>query len=148
MNSPGFEQAHPLGACILYLLAWLAISGAVLWPFSRARLLDRFPFVLCIANALLGLAIDGLPEALPRIFETAIRHSIHAVITHTSGQTLISMPWVESWQESVEGVFFWCAVAGGIWGVVNLCRRRAWITNGLAVGYTLWGILFGLSHVI
>ncbi|MGB6844203.1 MAG: hypothetical protein WBE09_04860 [Candidatus Acidiferrales bacterium] len=143
-----FERAHPLVACILYLAAWLVASGAVLWPFSRTRLIDRIPFVLCIVNALLGLAIDALPEAARGIFETVIRHSVFAMTTVTSGGTLVIMPWVESWQETIEDIFFWCAVGGAVWGLINLFRRRAWITNALAVGYTLWGLFYGLTHIL
>jgi hypothetical protein len=98
-----------------------------------------------LANVALELAIDDLPIVLHRIIEPWLGHSIYAIQTKMEGTTTVSMPWVETWQEAVEGVEFWLFVAGGVWAFANLYRQRAWITNGIALAFVLF--LLSYAHL-
>ena len=112
-----FERTHPLVACILYLLVWLTVSGITLWPFSLARIIDRLPFVLILSCIILAGAVDVLPEAFPRTFAIIMGHSIYAIHRTDDAGTLISMPWLEAWEEGADTIFVWVTIAGGLWGL-------------------------------
>jgi len=138
MCFPDFDFAHsdPAVACVVYTAAWAAVSAAILWPFSRERFLDRSPIILTLVTGLLLNAIEVLPVALPRFFEFFINHSIYSEVSiRQVHNTLVSMTWVERWQELAGQTFLWVSAAGAFWAAINLCRRRAWITNTLAVAY-------------
>ena len=147
MNIGAFERGHPLGTCTLSLIVWLGLSGAALWPFTRAKLIDRLPFVLCIGSIFLSGVLYDLPRAFSRIFEAVIQHSIYAIeTTKDRSGTLFSEPWIEAWQDGGDVVIIWLTLIGALWGLVNLVRRRAWISNALAVVYTIGAVLWALTH--
>lgn len=141
----GFENSHPVLACLLYLLLWVAISAAFLWPFSGRRALDRLPICLTVVIFLLAAAIGDLPLAIPHVFEHVLGHSLQRISTiKESGGTLLSEPWLERWQEGTDEVGYWIAVAGFWWAIVNLFRRRAWITNATAAAY--FALMWVIGH--
>ncbi len=147
MDPLAFGSAHPLLACILFLLTWAAISTIALWPFSRARIVDRLPFVLCVVSILLALAVNLLPEAFPRFFDVMIGHSIYATETRGDpGGTQTVVRWIERWEDGTAGLFLWIPIVGVIWAVVNLVKGRALIANGLAVGFTMWWLFQAFRH--
>jgi hypothetical protein len=79
-------------------------------------------------------AVELVPSVTPRVFESALGHSIQSMTTtKEAGGTFLTMPWLERWQETTEGVLLWIALAGALWAIVNLCRRRAWVLNSAAV---------------
>ncbi len=142
-----FERLHPLLACIFYLAVWFTASGMALWPFSLTRILDRLPIVLCLSGVFLAGAVDTLPKAVPHVFELAIGHSIYAMkTTKQPTGTLFSEPWIEAWQDGADAIFVWVVAAAGVWGLVNLFRRRAWISNMVAVIYTVWSVSWAFLH--
>lgn len=89
----------------------------------------------------------SLPKAFPRIFEAVIRHSIYAIeTTKDRSGTLFSEPWIEAWQAGGDVVILCLTLIGALWGLVNLVRRRAWISNALALVYTIGAVLWALMH--
>ena len=141
-------DSHPATASILYAALWIAVSAAILWPFSRRRILERLPIVLAVLMPLvLAVSIEYVPVAARHFFESRLGHSINAwTTTKESSGTLFSEPWLERWQETVDDVFIWISLGGALWGIVNLCRRRAWVWNGIAVAYVALSWLIALTH--
>jgi len=141
-------QSHPAIACILYAALWAAISAAVLWPFSLDRVVNRRPIVFAVIMLLLlAESIELLPLAVPHFFESRLGHSINAwTTTREAGGTLFSEPWLERWQETSDTVFLWISFGGAVWGIVNLCRRRAWVWNSIAVAYVALTWFIALTH--
>lgn len=144
--------AYPRAACILYTLLWASVSAWLLWPFSRQKFLDRLPLVLCVLSPVLGTVIVVLPKAFPGLFQSIIGHSVYADSVKVAGNTTITSPWAEMWEENVDSIFLWVLAVGTLWGIVNLWRRRAWVSNGIAVGYTAvyvaLGWIFGFGHIL
>ena len=133
-----FENSHPALACFVYLLLWVAISAAFLWPFSKRRVLDRLPICLAVVIEFLAAAIAILPLTTPHQFQHFLGHSLQTISTiHESGGTVLSEPWLERWQEATYGAAFWVSAVGALWAIVNLFRRRAWITNTVAVAWVV-----------
>jgi hypothetical protein len=126
-----FEHAHPLALCFIAVLIWLVLSVPVLWPFSRERIKDRFPFILTVANYPLGLAVMDLPKALPGQFESLLGHSIYAHRFDTDWQ------WINRWEMAVAPILRYGMMIGAVWGLANLVRGRARIINTLAVAATI-----------
>lgn len=147
MSLSGFENSHPALACSCYLLLWIVFSAALLWPFSRKRVLGRLPVCLTVVILFLADAAGLLPLAMPRLFEHFLGHSLQAISTiRESGGTLLSEPWLERWREASDKVFDWVAICGFWWAIVNLCRRRAWITNTIAaVWVAFWWLV---AHIV
>jgi len=134
-----FEHAHPVALCVLSMLAWLAVSIPMLWPFTLQRFMDRSPFVLSVANLLLELAVMILPKAFRGTFEFFLGHSVYYKRFETDWQ------WINRWEMHVGSAFFWIMLAGATWGLFNLCRGRARISNSFALGVTLL-IVYYRSH--
>lgn len=114
MDFFGLADSHPAIACILYGALWVAASAAILWPFSRERILDRLPIVLAVLTLLLlAESVELVPLAAPRVFESFLGHSLQAISTiKLSGGTLLSEPWLERWQETSNSVFLWISDGG------------------------------------
>lgn len=130
-ESMDFEHAHPLASFAFSLLAFLVLSGSVMWPFSCKRLWDRFPFILTVALFPLGYAIMILPEAFPGLFESLLGHSIYGLRSETDWQ------WINRWEMGVAPIIRWALVLGAIGGVINLVRGRARIINSVALAVGL-----------
>jgi len=137
-----FEHTHPTFLCLLAFLVWLVVFVPMLWPFSLKRIIDRMPFVLCFSNFTLELGVMVSPKGFRRVFEALLGHSIYAKRFETDWQ------WINRWETVVGKLFFWLAVAGGLWGIVNLCRRHAWISNLLAVIMALLLCIFRFSSLL
>ena len=150
MDLGGFENSHPVFACVLYLVLWVAITTALLWPFSGKRIVDRLPICLTVVTCYsLASAIGILPMAAPRLFEHFLGHSLQAISTiKESNGTLLTEPWLERWDEGVDAALYWIMVAGFWWAIVNPFRRRAWITNGIAVVFSAVTWVIGHAFVI
>lgn len=148
MDFFGLPASHPAIACVLCGALWVAASAAILWPFSRARTLDRLPVVLTVLMLLLlAESVELFPLAAPHFFESRLGHSINAWTTTTeAGGSLLSEPWLERWQETSDTVFLWISFGGAVWAIVNLCRRRAWIWNSIAVAYVALSWFIALTH--
>ena len=127
-----FEHAHPLATFGLSLLAFLVLSGSVMWPFSWKRLGDRFPFILTVAIFPLGYAIVILPRAFPGLFESLLGHSIYAHRFETDWQ------WINRWEIGVAPIVRWALAVGAIAGLINLVRGRERVINSLAVAVGLF----------
>lgn len=125
------EHSHPMLLCILALVAWVMVCVLMFWPFSLKRVTDRMPFVVCFGNLPLELAVMVSPKGFRGVFEGLLGHSIYAKRFETDWQ------WINRWEMVSGKLFFWLTVVGGLWAIVNLCRRRAWISNLLAVIVTL-----------
>lgn len=67
------------------------------------------------------------PKGFRGVFEGLLGHSIYAKRFETDWQ------WINRWEMVTGKLFFWLTVVGGLWAIVNLCRRRAWISNLLAL---------------
>jgi hypothetical protein len=89
--------------------------------------MDRIPFVICFGNLPLELAVMVSPKGLRRMFEGLLGHSIYGKRFETDWQ------WINRWEMGVGILFFWLTMIGGLFAIVNLCRRRGWISNLLAV---------------
>lgn len=149
MDLLSLDHSHPVVACILYLGLWAVISVAFLWPFSRESFLDRLPIVLTLVTELLDAAIEVLPAAVARPFEALLGHSIWAATTTKEANgMLLTMPWIERWQEGVGAIFIWVGILGALWAILNLCRRRAWVTNTIALGYMAVVWFFGHGYIM
>ena len=129
-----FEHAHPLASFIFSFLAFLVLSGSVMWPFSWKRLGDRFPFILTVAIFPLGYAMMILPKAFPGIFESLLGHSIYAHRSETDWQ------WINKWEIVVAPIVRWALVLGAVGGLINLVRVR-----GRDVVINLLALAVGLS---
>ena len=137
-----FEHTHPLLLCLLALLGWLIVCVLMLWPFSLKRGIDKVPFVICFGSIPLELAVMVSPKGLRHIFEWFLGHSIYAKRFDTDWQ------WINRWEMAVATLFFWLIVVGGLFAIVNLGRRRSWISNLLAVIITLLFCYFRMHFVI
>jgi hypothetical protein len=126
-----FEHAHPLASFAFSLLAFLVLSGSVMWPFSWKRLGDRFPFILTVAIFPLGYAMMILPKAFRGLFESLLGHSIYALRFETDWQ------WINRWEMVIAPIIRWGLVLGAIGGMINLVRGRDRIINSLAVAVGL-----------
>ena len=126
-----FEHAHPLASFAFSLLAFLVLSGSVMWPFSWKRLGDRFPFILTVAIFPLGYAMMILPKAFRGLFESLLGHSIYALRFETDWQ------WINRWEMVIAPILRWGLVLGAIGGMINLVRGRDRIINSLAVAVGL-----------
>lgn len=144
--------AYPRFACILYGLLWVVVSAWLLWPFSRQKSMDRLPLILCVLSPVLGTVIAVLPNAFPGLFQSIIGHSVYADSVKAVGSTTITSPWLETWEENIDSIFLLVLGAGTLWGIVNLCRRRAWVSNGIAVAYAVvygaFGLVSGFGHIL
>jgi hypothetical protein len=101
VNLFGLGNSHPAIASLLYVVLCAGISTAILWPFTRARLFDRLPIILTVVMGLLEGAVELVPSVMPRVFESVLGHAIHAMTTtREAGGTLLTMPWLERWQET------------------------------------------------
>jgi|HubBroStandDraft_6_1064221.scaffolds.fasta_scaffold364377_2 hypothetical protein len=130
-ESMDFEHAHPLASFAFSLLAFLVLSGSVMWPFSWKRLGDRFPFILTVAIFPLGYAMMILPKAFRGLFESLLGHSIYALRFETDWQ------WINRWEMVIAPIIRWGLVLGAIGGMINLVRGRDCIINSLAVAVGL-----------
>jgi hypothetical protein len=130
-ESMNFEHAHPLASFAFSLLAFLVLSGSVMWPFSWKRLGDRFPFILTVAIFPLGYAMMILPKAFRGLFESLLGHSIYALRFETDWQ------WINRWEMVIAPIIRWGLVLGAIGGMINLVRGRDRIINSLAVAVGL-----------
>jgi hypothetical protein len=135
-----FEYAHPLASFAFSLLAFLVLSGSVMWPFSWKRLGDRFPFILTVAILPLGYAMMILPKAFPSLFESLLGHSIYAHRSETDWQ------WINRWEMVIAPIIRWGLVVGAIGGLINLVRGRDRIINSLAVAVG-WLLYYLATHV-
>jgi hypothetical protein len=142
-----FGHAHPAEVCLLFLFIWVSVSIIALWPFSRSRVLARLPLVICASAILLPAALNALPEAIPRVFERMLGHSVSALhTTKEASGTLLSEPWIETWRDSNDTVGLCCAGVAFAWAIVNLFKRQAWLANGLVVAYTIWALFSAFFH--
>jgi hypothetical protein len=121
-------------------LIWLVTLYSTLRPFSAELLLDRFPFVLTVANLALEYALMVLPEALPNLVGSLLGHSIYWIRSEGGWQ------WLNRWEIWVGSVFTWGFIIGGIWGLVNLTRGKSPILNAIAVVVTLL-LLYMFTHI-
>jgi hypothetical protein len=136
-----FERAHPFGAFIVPFALWLVASIVILAPFKRERILARLPLVLVMANFLLGIALDVLPEAFPQQFATLLGHSIYAR-DGSAGET-----WIGRWLTGVSYVFFTGVTVGLVWAFLNIVKDRARLLNMVAVvsAFLFWVVALYLS---
>ena len=124
---------HPMFSWVILVSMWIVLAYVLLRPFTLKQVNDRVPFILCIPNFLLVIALMILPKAFPHAFEVILGHSIYSVRSETDWR------WVERWEDFFSWLYLRSLVLGVVWAIVNLVRRRAWIMNSLAL---VVGILY------
>ena len=80
------------------------------------------------------MAVGNLPEAMPRLFERYLGHSLDAVVAQQlSGGGTLTENWLTSWGESIATIFDYIVLASVIWAIANLLRRHAVWSNALTL---------------
>jgi hypothetical protein len=102
----------------------------------RNTLLQRGPlFIECfLLFFCLGLAL--LPEAVPKVFERILGHTVWAVYAYPvqpNGTQVSGTWWVERWLNPLRTGYFCLVLLGMLWAVINLLGRREWKINSAAL---------------
>jgi hypothetical protein len=60
-----FEQAHPLACSAFSLLAFLVLSGSVMWPFRLEATRGSIPFHFDRSDFAIGIRYDDSAKSFP-----------------------------------------------------------------------------------
>jgi hypothetical protein len=121
-------------------------------PLSLRQFLGRFPLFLVTGGVFFLMALANLPEALQKLFERYLGHSIYEMVyQHQSSGTVFGQLWTNWWWERVGAVFDFLIFVSAVWAIVNLARRHAMRSNVLALllvfGW-IWCIVWATSMSI
>ena len=103
----------------------------------RERLVSRGPTFVVLFLMFFYIGVTELPFAVPGVFDSVLGHSVYVVRDDGTW-------WLVRWLEPIRTGYFYVLLAGMIWAVVNLARRRAWKANAACVAL---GALVWLAHI-
>ena len=126
---------HPAGLfCSVLTALSIAIGYFLFRPLNWRQFLDRCPLFLVTGGVLFLMAVADLPEALQKLFERYLGHSIYEMVyEHQSSGTVFGELWTNRWWGRVATVGDSAILLSAVWAIVNLSRRHAVRLNVLAL---------------
>jgi len=126
---------HPAGLfCSVLTALSIAIGYFLFRPLNWRQFLDRCPLFLVTGGALFLMAVADLPEALQKLFERYLGHSIYEMVyEHQSSGIVFGELWTNRWWGHVATVLDSAILLSAVWAIVNLSRRHAVRSNVLAL---------------
>jgi hypothetical protein len=138
-----FWRDHPAFPCSVLGTLSIAIGYILFRPLSWHRVLGHSPLFLVTGGAFILGALADLPEALQKVFEWYLGHSIYEMVyEHQSSGTVFGKLWTNRWWERLGIVFHCMILVSAVWAIVNLSRRDAVRSNVLTLLLVFgWGCL-------
>jgi hypothetical protein len=120
--------------CSVLAALSIVIGYFLFRPLSLRQFVGRCPLFLVTGGSFFLAALADLPEALQKLFERYLGHSIYAMVyEQQSSGTVFGQLWTNWWWERVATVFDFVILLSAVWAIVNLSRRHAVRSNVLAL---------------